>query len=125
MLLDVVTDGEDHKTSAGRLVGVFEGFFYPKENVPIRKSRDESIQKSIDNNAFSAQSIPDCLVFHVYPGMCGENKKTEKMVVRTPSNINCSYNVYMQRCLPNMGMLSFKSSLEYKKYKDRHYPEPE
>ena len=26
-LLDVVTDGEDHKTSAGRVVGVFEGLF--------------------------------------------------------------------------------------------------
>ena len=62
VLLDVVTDGEDHTTSAGRLVGVFEGFFDPKENGPARKSRDESIQKSIDSNVFSAQSIPDCFV---------------------------------------------------------------
>ena len=44
------------------LLVFLKAFFDPKENGPARKSRDESIQKLIDDNAFSAQSIPDCFV---------------------------------------------------------------
>ena len=47
-LVDVVTDGDI--SVQGRVVGIFEGPFGPKEEGPARKGRDASVQKSIDLN---------------------------------------------------------------------------
>ena len=62
-LLDVVTDGGTCEKA--RCVGLFEGLFRPKEGpmAPARAERDERVQKSINQNTFTAAAaVPDCLV---------------------------------------------------------------
>ena len=63
-LVDIVTDGG--VSVQGRVVGIFEGAFGPKEEGPARKARDCSVQKSIDLNQFTAaQSVPDCMTHEI------------------------------------------------------------
>ena len=47
---------------SGRLVAVFEGKYYPKEEGCAREKRNAGLQEEITNGFSSGSLIPDCLV---------------------------------------------------------------
>ena len=47
---------------SGRLVGVFEGKYFPKEEGCARAKRNAAIQEEITSGFSSGSLIPDCLV---------------------------------------------------------------
>ena len=58
----VINNDGDGTTTTGRLVAVFEGKYFPKEEGCAREARIAKTQKDINEGFVTASLIPDCLV---------------------------------------------------------------